>query len=264
MKSQRLTLIFVTIFLALAFCVSAQPPFTEVQVTDAPGGLILEYPRYLYIQQGQNFTLHTHVINASNGVIITNETTYCFLHLYDKYGRHVLQENMSYEGVEFELYISEGNFTDLGIYAYIIQCNGTEGGGFDAGNFEVTDTGKVKVNSGDSNSTVILFMVFLIIGLFLLPLKIGNFTKNIVTDFIIKRMFWIIGTAMLLMTSGMVSTVSNSAGLGFESEVFTTMWIIGISLWLLLIWLVFGTLVQTMRLMQKQARDLRMGEQNED
>lgn len=265
MKSQRLTSIFVIIFLAFAFCVSAKPPFAEPQIGQAAEGLIIEYPQYKYIQQGQNFTLHTHVIDGQNGTIITNETTYCFLQLYDKSGRHVLQENMSYSdnGLEFELYISEGNFTDLGLYAYIIQCNGTEGGGFNAGNFEVTDTGKSKVNSGDSNSTVILFMVFLIIGLFLLPLKIGNFTKNIVTDFIIKRMFWIIGTAMLLMTSGMVSTVSNSAGLGFESEVFTTMWIIGISLWLLLIWLVFGTLIQTMRLMQKQAKDLRMGE-NED
>jgi hypothetical protein len=266
MKSQKLTLIFVTIFLALAFCVSAQPHFAEPQIGQATEGLIIEYPQYKYIKQGQNFTLHTHVIDGLNGTIITNETTYCFLHLYDKFGRHILQENMSFSdnGVEFELYISEGNFTDLGLYAYIIQCNGTQGGGFDAGNFEVTDTGNPKINKGDSNSTVIFFMIFLIIGLFLLPLKIGNFTKNIVTDFIIKRMFWIIGTAMLLMTSGMVSTVSNTAGLGFESEVFTTMWVIGISLWLMLIWLVFGTLIQTMRLMQKQARDLRMGEQNEN
>lgn len=143
MTKAKNLLIFVTIVLALAFCVSAQPPFAEPQIGQATEGLIIEYPQYMYIQQGQNFTLHTHVIDGLNGTIITNETTYCFLHLYDKYGRHVLQENMSWSenGLEFELYISEGNFTDLGVYAYIIQCNGTEGGGFDAGNFEVTEEG---------------------------------------------------------------------------------------------------------------------------
>src|SRR6056297_2144259 len=103
MKNKKFLLIFLMIFLALAISSYAQPPFAEPQIGKATEGLIIEYPKYIYIQQGQNFTLHTHVIDGLNGTIITNETTYCFLHLYDKFGKKVLQENMSFEGVEFDL-----------------------------------------------------------------------------------------------------------------------------------------------------------------
>ena len=76
----------IILFFVLLFSIfaHAQPPFNENQVVSPLQGLTLEYPRYLYIEQGQNFTLHTHVITTANGTIATNDTTNCFLHLYDK------------------------------------------------------------------------------------------------------------------------------------------------------------------------------------
>jgi hypothetical protein len=81
-------------------------------------------------------------------------------------------------GVEFELYIGKGNFTVDGLYAYIIQCNGTEGGGFVSGNLEITQTGEPDETRRDITYIIIGLTVIMAFYL-ILAFKIDTFSTSI-------------------------------------------------------------------------------------
>jgi len=176
-------LLFLFLFLILSSSlVLAVKPVTQLAETE--NGLIIEYPRYNVHQQNTYYKMHTHVINASNGVIITNETTKCFLHLYNVSGDHVLEEYMGWDsnGLEFKLDIGAGNFTQLGDFAYIIQCNGTQGGSFIGGNFEITENGKEKTQGND---------LALIVGLGILIASCLYFSFGLKPEHFILKLFLI-------------------------------------------------------------------------
>ena len=274
MKRNKLNLfIFLFIFIALASNVLAQPPFEDVQVESATRGIVIEYPKYMYIEQGQNFTLHTHVIDKTNGTILTNETTNCFLHLYNKYGQHVLQEDMDFSsnGIEFELYIGEGNFTNLGLYAYIIQCNATlNRGGFDAGNFEITVSGEPEDPTDTTSGISIILFILLINGLlFALPIFKKKFvtyksrSTTEVVNFIIRRSILALAIYMMMLTSTIAANISEISNLGLNSEMFFIMEIFGWAGYVALISLVTSTIFKVYSLYTLGKERDRMNEDEE-
>lgn len=154
MKKELLIGVFV--ILLLIPLISAPP---QVQLNTGDKGLEIKYPAYEFVQQHGSFTLHTHVFNKSDGLLVTNSTTSCILHLYYPNGSHLLERNMSFDSnnIDFELFISKGNFSVLGIHAYIIQCDATSIGGFVSGMFDVTPSG-IELTEGRSITYFILIL----------------------------------------------------------------------------------------------------------
>ena len=76
--------------------VSAVKP-TQVNTLE---GLEIAYPKFEYVPQNNNFTLHTHVFNGTT--IITNATTSCFLHLYNQKGKHIFERWLSWDSNNLE------------------------------------------------------------------------------------------------------------------------------------------------------------------
>lgn len=108
---------------------------------------------------------------------------------------------------------------------------------------------------------IILFIMSLIGTLYIIPIKIEKFTGNPIADFIIKRGCWSLATALLLMGSAMIATIAETAGIEVTNEIFRIMWVVGIALRLLLIWLVFGTLVQTVKYWREQIKHRGVGDE---
>lgn len=137
----KFSLFFIFLFIVLLVgTVSAQPTFTVIQIIDS--GLEISFPKFDSIPQSQNFDFHAHVLNTSDGVHMDDTTTSCLFHLYGDKGRHIFKdEDIGYNGKDFEAEIDAGNFSRLGRYTYIIECNTSSLGGAVSVGFDVTANG---------------------------------------------------------------------------------------------------------------------------
>ena len=152
--------------------VSAQPPFQ--QTTNFVDGYEIKVPAFSTLQQNQNFTFSFHIYNISDGIPIDDSSTDCDFHLYDNLGEHLITQNnipnTDSHGLvnEWEIEVFGTNFSRIGAYSYLIDCNSTTLGGFESISFEVTPTGL----------TNLLGFYFIIIGISLIFLILGFWIKD--------------------------------------------------------------------------------------
>lgn len=164
MKYEKILLLVVGMIL-FSCTVLAVPPVTQEFIGDV--GLTLENPLVSFLKQGRDVIAHLHVYNSSSGFPMTNESTSCFLDIYNETGYEIFRENYSYVHNEWELNISGGNFSGLGEYGFLIQCNTAEIGGFVRGRVKVTESGmEESVTGGGTLIGIILFgITFIFMGL---------------------------------------------------------------------------------------------------
>jgi hypothetical protein len=129
--------IFLLMFLMVLPMINAVPP-VRTFMGDGTNDLEIKCPIFDYIRQGENFEFEVHVFNKSNGVYMTDVG--CYIHLYNDTGRHILTQYDDTVSHDFD-YSFKYNFTDVGQYHYIIQCNNSAQGGFSSAAFEVTNNG---------------------------------------------------------------------------------------------------------------------------
>jgi len=143
-------LVFSLILLPLVY---AAPP----QASAAEYGFDVRSGVSNNIPLNQDYDFHVHIFNSSNGVPII-ENAGCYFHLYNVNGKHIYE---GYDGevshdFDFGFDVDKGNFSRIGEFEYIIQCNNTESGGFISGNFHVTETGHPE-----KGGAVIVFLMIL-------------------------------------------------------------------------------------------------------
>lgn len=156
------------VFLLFIFCllplVSAdifQPDLTQ-SLND---GYIIDYPLQESYQQGEKIDFHYKVYRIDNGTLV-NSGIDCYLFLYDDNGTEILflQDNTS-DGFSYEFTVLGGNFTRVGGYTGVSQCNSSSLGGFQSFDIMVTPSG----NSFDIPQAILYsFFMILLVGLFLL------------------------------------------------------------------------------------------------
>ena len=154
------SLLFIFIFFISLVVTSAQGIPQQLQ-NDV--GITINYPKYEYIKQFTDFTLHLHVENQTK--VLTTASHSCIVHLYGTDGSHTteLQMGMDSNGLEYEIPISGYNFTNLGIHAYIIVCNNSNQVGSASGSFEVTPNG-IQNTFGFYIAILILSLGIIIFG----------------------------------------------------------------------------------------------------
>lgn len=166
--------------LCLIGLVTAQPPFSQsVGFTD---GYLIEFPQQGTIPQNQDYLFNFHVYNLSNGFPIDNSVTDCFFHLYDNSGLHLIETNLDYVSEnEWQINVTQGNFTREGDYSYIVQCNSSILGGFQSVGFEVSNADR-QINISESIIYILLtigvFLIFVISLYFTIAIPYSNKTNE--------------------------------------------------------------------------------------
>lgn len=150
----------ILLFLSFSF-ISAQPPF---QQTTAENSILIESPVIEYLQANNDFEFHIHAHNSSNGLLLSNDTTYCIFHLYNSTsGNHLIEDNMTFDDndIDFFYLVSGGNFSSLKQHAVLFYCEvpGERGGFFEYG-FDVTPTGSPS-NNIQLYSRIFLILLFI-------------------------------------------------------------------------------------------------------
>lgn len=246
---------------------------TNIQLYSGDLGYEIEYPKFNYVKENEDFKLRIHIFNKSTGKISNTTLVNCSLVITNQSGNVIVESQLNQNtGRDYFSYnISKGNFT-AGKYEFLMYCRDTGGGdlekgdkfgGFVSGRYEVTKTGDAEEPTGDSNLSLVFFLMVVIISLFAIPIKEKKLFNNPITNFIFRRGCWALALSLLLMTTAIIATIVQTSGLGVTREVFRIMWIVGKALWVMLIWLVFGTLIQTVKYWKEQVKHKRMGDEDD-
>lgn len=159
------------IFLFLIFFtqqVNSQPPFQQASdvITE---GFIIEFPKIDLIEVGKDFDFSFHLFNATNAILITNDTASCDFHLFNNDGSHILTKievNFDNENGDFQITVSGDNFIEEKNMGYIMQCNDSIKGGFVSVPISITENGKKERDYDFAIYFIVLISwVLLIIGI---------------------------------------------------------------------------------------------------
>lgn len=149
----------ILVMVLLSSFVLAIPPFTQGEGLD--GEIQISAPKLLAVEINNEFNPHFHVMNSS-GHLLDNTTTVCLLHVYNNTGDHILEENLSFDGVDFEIMVPFGTLNQIGIHSFILNCESDSEAGFFSTNFEVTRTGVPSDHANSSLKSVSVFFFVLI------------------------------------------------------------------------------------------------------
>jgi hypothetical protein len=160
---KKLILVYLGIFM-MTFVISA-PPVTTVQ--DFPEGFVIEHPNFDYLELNKDYEVNIHVFNSTNGYFIDNSTVNCSIHLYNKSGFHLIQDQMDFiEPYDFEYNIKGGNFSEENIYSIIFFCFNGESGGFIQKTLQITKNG-FPIDDSRTNTNIFLISLFAGFGFFM-------------------------------------------------------------------------------------------------
>lgn len=156
----KISFIILPIFLLSLMFISAIPPFTSTNTV----GISIEHPLKDVIQANQSHKFHFHIFNATDGKPFLNTSDIeCVFHLYDLEGNHLLKINdvSSDDIYDWEAEILGGNFTKVGQYSYVFQCNNSIVGGFYEHDFLVTPNGVAPADVGQMSVGILYFFIML-------------------------------------------------------------------------------------------------------
>jgi len=107
-------------------------------------GCEIKFPQITTLKQNDMVKLHTHVINTTTGANnrLTNDTTYCYIHLYNTSG-HTLERNLSWDSnnLEWDLMIKSNNFSIFVEFAFYEECVSSDSICSVSGSYIVNPTG---------------------------------------------------------------------------------------------------------------------------
>ena len=160
-------LLFVFLFLlVLTPFVSAQPPTATQVVINLEAGLNIDFPKLSVSKQGGDFTFHFHIFNATTGLIVDNSTVNCTFELFNEGGRHIIEDtDVRFIDDDWEAIIFGDNFTRLGSYSWLINCQSPSAGGFISSPFEITADGSFEQTFPKEFSVILFGLLLIVFGL---------------------------------------------------------------------------------------------------
>ena len=116
---------------------------------------------------------------------------------------------------------------------------------YDNGNSSWVYTSTKTIPSGEipmSSLAVIGFVTLITLGVFILPSKVGRFSKYNHYDYLFKGLIYTFGLLLLSLIAAMIATISDTFNLGVTQEVFRFLWFLewGSYLSMFFVTLVFG------------------------
>jgi hypothetical protein len=186
-RHTTLFLLFSLLIVVFSGAVNAAPPF---QTSASTSGLDIVFSKVEAIKQYKDTEFDFHIYNTSNGYPMNQSKVSCLFHLYDPMGNHQdISNGVTFvQPNEFQYDIMGNNFSTLGTYSFIFQCNSSNSGGYASGPVSVT-------TNGDSRD----YGVVLILGIFgILVFLFGYYEHNVWFIYISGILFLILGTYILI------------------------------------------------------------------
>lgn len=242
----RKIIFFLFLILNLSFITPA-PAQTNVNLDV---GLSIDYPKFETLEVSQPFNLSVKTFNVSSGKYLNGSN--CTMELHNQTGGLVFSKaNLTSTQNSYNVYISEGNFTQLDTYAFLLYCEHGDLGGFASGTFDVTYLGEYLPTSSAvlySTFFFILILSFILILFSIAKLPNGNISsddgKVLRVGYLkyLRHSLWLVEWGLLIAISFMVSNVSyayfgNALFGDFFLMIFRLM--VGFSLPLCLLWVLW-------------------------
>ena len=260
-------LIVVLIVAAIAFTVKGAPPVTTV--FEGSEGFEIEFPTIDYTQVNKGVSFHFHVFNLSNGQPVINDSVSCFFHLYHNNGSHIYKnQNVEFEPsdlFDWSVPISSGNFSTVGTYSYIFQCNNTHKGGFVSRQIIVTGSGVEELlsdnNTSSTSISIVLFIIIINVLLFIIPLMKKEMLEHEIANIILRRSLMALGFYLAVLNTAIVQTLAVTAGLSINSELSQYMFLLGTAGYIMLASTVLKTMFDVIKSYSLSKEKKRMGEE---
>ena len=259
----RKSIIWICILFLLVSFVSAQPPFQEQ--SNIIEGLVINFPLLDTFEQNKDISFNFHVYNQTSGLIMTNATTSCVFHLFDNKGDHLIDnKEMPFDsnGVDFEITLSGSNFSRLGAYSFLVNCNTSIVGGFDMHSLRITSSGFDDTPIDNSSGIAIVIFILSITGaLFLFSMK-KDILMNKYANIIVRRSFLVLGIYLMILNSAIMATLAATSNLPLVQEMFFYMNLFGYIGYPTMVLLMLSALFQSMRDWKKDKKNKRTGEED--
>ena len=257
MKQVYLLLIFLIVLSSICF---AAPPVTTVQSFSE--GYVIKAPIQEFHKYNTEYRFNFHVFNISNGMPLVNSSSIsCEFHLYNSSGNH-LYTSTSYvvdHTYDYQFLVGGGNFTNIDEYHYVFQCNTSTLGGFVEDYFFVTNDGLNNTPNTYAGLPILFFMLFIIIGLFVLGFT-GKFNKHEIINLVLCRGCVVTAIMITMYNTTLMANLVNYANLDvLTKEMFFLMTWIGWAGYLAAVYLVIQTLFDILRL-KKERRAKKINE----
>jgi len=169
--------LFAFMFMFL-FAISLASAVKPTQVIDS--GCEIRTPTAEYVTVGGDIKSHLHVINQTTGALnaLTNDTTDCYLHLYDDTGSHLIEQNYSWDSndLEWALTILGGNFSEVADYSFYIQCTSVDSICAVSGAVTATLSGEEPASG---NLLVIMVLLFFAISVGTMIVTLRYFQRGV-------------------------------------------------------------------------------------
>lgn len=189
-KRDILLVLGVFLFAFMSFVVSAQP---FIQQGDLTRGYAIKVPPQPILLQNEDYNFHFHVYNISDGMPISNASVGCYYHLYNSSGNHIVQTEAAHDtnnvNNEWEVDVLGGNFSTIGEYSYVVQCNSTILGGYTNVEFEVTPNGELQTTG--QSLAIIAFLALMIA----MTLMFGFMGFRLLGN----DLFWVLGVFFIFL-----------------------------------------------------------------
>jgi|1_EtaG_2_1085319.scaffolds.fasta_scaffold00916_11 hypothetical protein len=152
---------FISIILLILLSISPVIAPSQININTADG-LSIDYPKFEQIEIGTNYNLSIDIFNISNGMPIINAG--CNIHIHNQTGGEVVKDSIDYiSGSEYRAYLTLSS-EQIGEYAYHINCNNTDLGGFASGTIHITGNGEPPAKD-NLQIFIYLFFGFTIVAL---------------------------------------------------------------------------------------------------
>ncbi len=253
-------------FFLILFCIllSSLVFATDIEHIEVDIGYVVQVPHHEYVKVNEDFRLNAHVLNRTNGVLIDDTETTCYIHMYNSTGNHIITGATSYAAGDFFRIIGGGNFSTIGErrpYTFACFGNGTSSmfGGTTTGYLTITENAQPTETDTTTAISITLFLLIIAGALFYLGIRKYD-TPHKYLMFIFRRSALVIAFYFMTLVSAIMANFSIYSGLGIKNEMFLLMEVFGWGGYVAMVILVVGSLIQLLGEMKTDKQKERVGD----
>ena len=124
------------------------------------------------------------------------------------------------------------------------------------------DSGRIIVEAQDNMASlaIVVFVLAIVGSLFIVPFK-TDFSKNLILNQMLKRCSWLLALFLLSLSTAMLATIADTAGIEVLKEIFRFMYLINWACYLLMVYIVLSFFFRMLKFWREVGKIKRHGEE---
>lgn len=145
-----------------------------------------------------------------------------------------------------------------GEYSVSVGCTDGTNHDFTSFGFDVNLAGRRALDNPASLG-ITIFIILITLGIFFLPIIIKEFSSNEILNMVIKHGLVLIGMYFLTLDAAMITSLSDTYGVGVDSAMFMFLWIIQKTTYFAMFIIVIHLIFKSINLWNTKKHNQRMG-----